>query len=162
MNIRDERAGDEAAIAGVIERAFALTEHSNGTEAQIVERLRAAGALAISLVAERDGAVVGHIAFSPVTVGAARGWFGLGPVAVERGHQGEGIGAALIEAGLARLRSSGANGCVVLGDPRYYARFGFRVIGGLTYPTAPASCFQALTLSGEPPRGEVRYHPAFG
>jgi predicted N-acetyltransferase YhbS len=160
--IREERPGDVETIAGVIERAFAAAEHRDGTEAQIVERLRAAGALALSLVAERDGAVVGHAAFSPVTVNEAQGWFGLGPVAVEPERQGQGIGAALIEAGLARLRSSGAQGCVVLGDPAYYARFGFRVVRGLTYPGAPAEYFQALAFSGHPPRGEVRYHPAFG
>ena len=118
MTVREERAGEAAAIAGVIARAFAGAAHSDGSEARIVEKLRAAGALSVSLVAD-DGSVVGHVGFSPVDVAGAQGWFGLGPVAVEPARQGQGIGAALIEEGLARLRAQGAAGCVVLGDPGY-------------------------------------------
>ena len=160
--IREERADDAEAIAELIERAFAKARHSDGTEALIVARLRAAGTLSVSLVNEIDATIVGHVAFSPVAIERVDRWFGLGPVAVAPQHQGAGIGAALIETGLERLRANGANGCVVLGDPHYYDRFGFRAVGGLVYPGAPAPYFQALAFSGMPPRGKVRYHPAFG
>ena len=106
--------------------------------------------------------MVGHVGFSPVDVAGAQGWFGLGPVAVEPARQGQGIGAALIEKGLARMRAQGAAGCVVLGDPSYYSRFGFRAQAGLNYAAAPAPYFQALAFAGEPAQGEVRYHRAFG
>ena len=162
MTVRKERAGEAAAIAGVIARAFAGAPHSDGTEAQIVERLREAGGLSLSLVAQDSGVIVGHAAFSPVEIGEAQGWFGLGPVAVEPARQGEQIGAALIEAGLERLRAAGAAGCVVLGDPAYYGRFGYAAAPGLSYPGAPKPYFPALAFAGEPPTGEVRYHPAFG
>jgi putative acetyltransferase len=100
---------------------------------------------------------------SPIKVdGADVGWFGLGPVAVRPDLQGRGIGRALVDGVLGRARSMGAAGCVVLGDPAYYARFGFRPFDGLHYPGPPAEYFQALTFRGEPPSGTVAYHPAFG
>ena len=160
--IRAERAGDEPAIAALIEEAFAAAPHSDGNESGIVEALRSAGALAVSLVAEENGDLVGHVAFSPVTVGGeSGGWFGLGPVAVSPSYQGQGIGAALIEAGLEKLRSSDASGCVVLGEPEYYGRFGFRADPRLTFPGPPAEYFQVLRLNDEEAEGEVAYHPAF-
>src|SRR5690348_10587528 len=126
MDIRPEIPADEKAISKVIGAAFLNAEHSGGNEAQIVETLRRAGTLAVSLVAAEDDRIIGHVAFSPVTVdGRSDGWFGLGPVAVEPARQREGTGRALIEAGLATLRDRGSKGCVVLGDPAYYARFGF-------------------------------------
>ena len=115
--IRDERPGDEAAISALITRAFAGSRHGDSGEARIVEALRAAGARSLSRVATRDGRVIGHVAFSPVTIAdRTPHWFGLGPVAVEPGEQRTGIGAALIEDGLTRLRDQGARGCVVGGD----------------------------------------------
>ena len=155
--------GDEAAISSVIAAAFANAEHSDGTEARIVERLRQAGALTLSLVAEDQGSILGHVAFSPVTVdGRNVGWYGLGPVTVEPHSQGGGIGAKLICEGLDRLRAIGANGCVVLGEPDYYGRFGFRADPRLAYPGPPPEYFQALAFAAEIPRGTVAYHPAFG
>ena len=160
--IRAERAGDEHAIAALITETFATAPHSSGTEAKIVEDLRAAGALTVSLVAEQDGRIVGHIAFSPVTVaGEDRGWFGLGPVAVLPKHQAKGIGSALIEAGLAQLRDLGATGCVLLGDPAYYRRFGFGADPRLTFEGPPPEYFQALRLGDDAAEGEVAYQPAF-
>jgi predicted N-acetyltransferase YhbS len=159
--VRAERAGDEGEIHEIIETAFRGAEHSSGTEARIVDALRSAGALAVSLVAIDEG-IAGHAAFSPVTIeGRDINWFGLGPVAVLPDRQGQGIGAALIEAGLAELRASGASGCVVLGDPSYYASFGFKPEPDLRYPGPPPEYFQALSLNGELPGGEVAYHPAF-
>lgn len=160
--IRDERDGDEAAIAALISQAFATAPHSNGSEAKIVDDLRAAGALTLSLVAEQDDRIVGHVAFSPVAVGGEnRGWFGLGPVAVHPEHQGEGLGAKLIEVGLAHLRAIGARGCVLLGEPAYYRRFGFAAEPRLVLTGAPSECFLALRLNDEEAEGEVTYHPAF-
>ena len=123
--------------------------------------MRAAGLLTLSLVAESDG-VVGHVAFSPVEVSdGSSGWFGLGPVAVAPLRQGMGIGGTLIEEGLNQLRQRDAAGCVVLGEPGYYGRFGFRHDPRLTYPGPPPEYFQCLVLNGKPARGEIRYAPAF-
>ena len=142
--------------------AFATAPLSNQAEAAIVDGLRIAGALTISLVAVDDGEVVGHVAFSPVTIcGADPGWFGLGPIAVRPDRQGLCIGQALARAGLARLTTLGAGGAVVLGEPDYYGRFGFKVHSGLWLADVPASHFMALTLSGETPSGQVAYHAAF-
>jgi putative acetyltransferase len=163
MEIRSERTGDESAIASLIERAFALAEHSDGTEAEIVGRLRKAGALTVSLAAVEGKEIIGHAAFSPVTIdGRDIRWFGLGPVAVAPQRQRVGVGAKLIEEGLVQLRQMGANGCVVLGEPAYYGRFGFRAEPRLAYPGPPPEYFQALPFGEAMPGGTVAYHPAFG
>ena len=160
--IREERPGDEQAITALVDAAFRDAPHSDGTEAAIVERLRADGDLALSLVAA-EGSLVGHVAFSPVTLsdGTAR-WYGLGPVAVSPRRQGEGIGTALVRQGLERLQAMEAGGCVVLGEPGYYGRFGFRHDPRLAFPGPPPEYFQRLVLDGEPPAGTVRYARAFG
>lgn len=162
MDIRPERDDEAAAIASVITAAFAGAALSGGNEASIVAGLREAGALTLSLVADDGRQVAGYCAFSPVTVdGRSCGWFGLGPVAVAPAHQRKGIGAALISAGMDALARSGARGCVVLGEPAYYRRFGFGADPGLTYPGPPPAYFQALAFSGETDSGTVDYHPAF-
>lgn len=161
MHIRPEAPGDAAAIAGVVERAFATHPLSTHTEQTIVRSLREAGALSVSLVAEQDRRVVGHIAFSAVRIGdGAPGWYGLGPLAVEPALQRQGIGTALVEAGLERLRALAAAGCVVVGSPAYYGRFGFGA-SGLTYPGVPARNVMARVFAGKAPSGEVAYHAAF-
>ena len=161
--IRPERAGDEAAIHGVVAAAFDGHPHSDGSEPGIVDALRADGDLAISLVAEEGGAIVGHVAFSPVSVSdGSQGWFGLGPAAVDPARQGEGIGTALIERGLDLLRDRGAAGCVVLGNPAYYARFGFAHDPALTYPGPPPEYFQRLVIGNSGAQGVVAYAGAFG
>ncbi|HEY7644997.1 MAG TPA: N-acetyltransferase [Hyphomicrobiales bacterium] len=162
MIIRDETLADLPAIRSVVTAAFQDAPHSGGNEAAIVDALREAGALAVSLVAEDEGAVVGHVAFSPVIInGQDIGWYGLGPVAVLPGKRQRGTGEALIKAGLARIEERGARGCVVLGDPAYYRRFGFRSDPDLRFADAPAAYFQRLVIDGEPPSGVVGYHPAF-
>lgn len=164
MRICAERPGDADAIRAVTQAAFAGAAHSSGTEAAIVAALREAGALTISLVAEDDGDgdIVGHIAISPVSVtGGQPGWFGLGPVSVAPARQGEGIGGLLIRHGLAGLRRAQAAGCVVLGEPAYYRRFGFVSDPALRYGDVPPEYFQRLCFSGTPPTGRVDYHPAF-
>ena len=163
MDIREERQSDAAAIATVTAAAFAGHPHSDGREPAIVAGLRAAGALHLSLLAEEGREVVGHLAFSPVTIGGADlGWLGLGPVSVRPDRQRQGIGAALICAGLARVRRTGVPGVVLLGAPDYYARFGFACHGGLVLPGVPPEYFMALAFGGALPDGEVAYHPAFG
>jgi putative acetyltransferase len=103
-----------------------LAPYSTGTEPRIIDVLRDAGGLTISLVADRRGEVLGHVAFSPVEIDGAPGdWFGLGPVAVAPPFIGLGVGKALIDAGLDRLRRLSAGGCAVLGDPGYCHRYGY-------------------------------------
>ena len=162
MHIRVERPEDAAVIHALTEAAFAGLPFSDGTEARVIAGLRAAGALTLSLVAVEGEAIVGHVAFSPVTVeGRDVGWYGLGPVSVWPARQRGGIGGALIREGLARLTAMGAGGCVLLGDPRYYRRFGFEADPALYQEGAPAWAFQRLALNGPPAKGRVRFHPAF-
>ena len=161
MIIRPERPGDEAAIFALTQAAFADRPFSNGTEGPIVDRLRADGDLVLSLVAERQGRIVGHIAFSPVTVsGERQGLYGLGPVCADPTLRGQGIGSALIREGLARLAD--ARAVFLVSDPAYYARFGFVGDCGLRHGDVPARAVQTLCLDGQPRQGEIRYAPAFG
>jgi putative acetyltransferase len=163
LEIRSERPADVAAIRAVTTVAFKGQPYSNQTEADIVDALRVASALTVSLVATRDDDIVGHIAFSPVTIAEAAGnWYGLGPVSVRPDQQGRGVGQTLIRDGLRQLTLLNAVGCVVLGDPRYYRRFGFDRDPALYCGLGPSSNFQRLVLSGPSPRGPVVYHPAFG
>jgi putative acetyltransferase len=162
MIIRPEHPHDIAAIAAVTAAAFARVAHSDQSEPALIVRLRAAGALHLSLVAEASAGIVGHIAFSRVLIdGQDLGWFGLGPVSVLPDVQGQGIGGKLIRDGLSRLAAEGAAGCVLLGNPAYYQRFGFRNHEGLRYPGPPSVYFQALALAGHVPEAIVTYHPAF-
>ncbi|MEH3119249.1 MAG: N-acetyltransferase [Methylorubrum populi] len=162
MNIRPERPDDIADVQAVTAAAFKDAPYSEQTEPAIITALREADALSLSLVADDDGEVIGHVAFSPVTIDGKSGkWFGLGPVSVEPNRQRRGIGKALICAGLDQLRSFGADGCVVLGDPDYYGRFGFVSGSDLTYEGVPAPYFQSLVFGGEKPNGLVAYHPGF-
>jgi putative acetyltransferase len=160
--VRTETPDDLDAIREVNMAAFESHPFSHQTEHLIVEALRAAGALELSLVAVLDGDVVGHIAFSAAGIGdRSAGWVLLGPVAVLPGHQGEGIGRALVEAGLDSLRSHGARGCVLVGDPAFYGRFGFQQHPGIEWEGVPDENVLCLPMSGEMPAGEVSYHPAF-
>ncbi len=125
--------------------------------------LRESGQLVVSLVAEEENHVIGHVAVSPVTItSGASGWYGLGPVSVAPEQQGKGIGTLLITEALSRLPALGAAGCVVLGEPGYYSRFGFISKSGLALPGVAGAFFQAILFSGALPAGQVKYHPAFG
>ena len=162
LQIRPETANDSAAIEAVTIAAFAHAAHSSHTEQFIVAGLRREGQLSVSLVAERAGVVVGHVAASPVTIDDAHvGWYGLGPVSVIPSLQGQGIGTQLVDSALDLLRRHGASGCVVLGDPAYYRRFGFEATPALALPDVPAEYFQALSFDGTLPQGMVAYHAAF-
>ena len=163
MQIRPEKPADEEFIRAVTTSAFLAAEHSDGNEASIVDGLRNAGALTISLVAANGGNIVGHVAFPPVMIdGILDWWFGLGPVSVDPNCQREGVGSALIEAGLTDLKRQGSKGCVVLGDPAYYRRFGFAVDPDLRLAGAPPEFFQRLSFDQQHHSGIVTYHPAFG
>jgi len=161
--IRGETPLDVTAITEVTVSAFRTLEISDHTEQFIIEALRAAQALTVSLVADVDGRVVGHVAFSPVTVSdGTRDWYGLGPVSVSPEYQHQGIGTALIREGLARLADMGAQGCCLVGHPGYYGRFGFRSLPGLVVEGVPPEVFFALRFDGHTPRGTVAFHDAFG
>jgi len=160
--IRNETESDIKAIAEVTEIAFETLAISRHTEQFIIKALRAAGALTVSLVAEVDGKVVGHVAFSPVTISdGSPDWYGLGPVSVLPEHQRQGIGTALINEGLSRLKARGGKGCVLVGPPEYYQRFGFRNLPALTLEGVPQQYFLALPFGEETPRGIVVFHSAF-
>ncbi|MFO1210876.1 MAG: N-acetyltransferase [Amaricoccus sp.] len=161
ITIRDERPGDAAAIAATVTAAFAAAPHAGGNEAEIVARLRAAGALRLSLVAE-DAGLVGHLGASPASVGKLAGWMAIAPVSVAPAHQRRGVGTLLMRIALDRLQAAGAPGAVLVGDPDWYARFGFAARPGLTVQGVPAQYVLAVPFGSDTPRGEILFHPAFG
>jgi putative acetyltransferase len=160
--IRSETDADVSAIAEVTVAAFRTMPISDHTEQFIIAALRAANALTVSLVAEMDGRVVGHIAFSPVTMSdGSPGWYGLGPVSVLPAYQRQGIGGALIQEGLSRLKGLDARGCCLVGHPAYYHRFGFRHPRGLGHEGVPEDVFFVMSFDGHIPQGSVEFHEGF-
>jgi len=160
--IRGETDADVGAINKVTIAAFKTLEISNQTEQFIIKALRAANALTISLVAELNGRIVGHIAFSPVTISdSTKDWYGLGPVSVLPEYQRQGIGKALIQEGLSRLKGMNAKGCCLVGHPDYYRQFGFKNVPGLVVDGVPEEVFFALPFDKHTPRGSVTFHEAF-
>jgi putative acetyltransferase len=160
--IRNETHEDVCAISEVTIAAFKTLEISNHTEQIIIEALRATKALRLSLVAEADGRVIGHIAFSPVTISdGTRNWYGLGPVSVSPEYQRQGIGKALIQEGLSRLKDMDAQGCCLVGHPDYYRKFGFSNMSGLGHEGVPQEVFFALSFDGHTPQGTVAFHVGF-
>lgn len=163
MRIRQERPADADDITAVTVAAFRDHPYSEHTEQFVIRELRAAGALTVSLVAEMEGRVVGHIACSPVTMSdGTPDWYGLGPVSVLPEHQRQGIGHALIGEGLSSIKALGGRGCALVGDPGYYARFGFRNPAALVHEGVPQAFFMVLPFDDHPvPVGRVEFHPAF-
>jgi len=160
--IRNETVADVSEIAEVTVAAFKTLEISNHTEQFIIAALRAAKALTVSIVAEIDGHVIGHIAFSPVSISdGARNWYGLGPVSVLPKYQRQGIGKALIREGLSRLKDMNARGCCLVGHPDYYRKFGFNNMSGLVLEGVPQEVFFALSFDGNIPQGTVAFHEGF-
>ena len=160
--IRTETDNDINTITEVTVEAFKTLDVSNQTEQYIIDALRAAKALTLSLVAEVGGKVVGHIAFSPVTIAdGTMNWYGLGPVSVLPEYQRKGIGKALIEGGLSRLKDLGAKGCCLVGHPEYYKKFGFENVSGLVLEGVPPEVFFALSFDGHYPQGNVTFHEGF-
>jgi putative acetyltransferase len=162
MIIRKETVEDIEAITEVTIAAFRTLPISNHTEQFIINALRAADALTVSLVAEIDGRVVGHIALSPVTISdGAIGWYGLGPVSVLPEYQKQGIGKSLINEGLSLLKELGGQGCTLVGDPNYYKRLGFQNYPELVYEGVPQEVFLALSFTEKVPKGIVVFHEGF-
>lgn len=160
--VREESPSDIEAIHAVTIAAFKDAPHTAHTEQFIVDALRKSGALFLSLVAEQAGSIVGHVAVSPVTVSdGSSHWYGLGPISVIPELQGQGIGSLLMKEALQRLQDKGAAGCVLLGDPAYYSRFGFKPTPELVLPDVPPEYFQALAFKPPLPHGIVTYHEAF-
>ena len=160
--IRNETAADIPAIEAVTVSAFLNAPHTSHAEQFIVSALRAAGELTVSLVADSDGKVIGHIAASPVSISdGTSAWFGIGPVSVTPEHQRRGVGSRLTREVLRVLRERGAAGCVLLGEPGYYGRFGFRVHPDLILLNVPPGYFQAISFGPSRPQGTVSYHVAF-
>lgn len=160
--IRPESPADTAAIHALTAAAFLNAPHTAHTEQFIVDALRMAGALAISLVAEHNGEVVGHVALSPVSISDdSTGWFGLGPISVKPELQRMGIGSLLMQSALQLLREKNAAGCVLVGDPSFYSRFGFKPEPGLVLTDIPPEYFLALRFGPSMPHGWVTFHEAF-
>lgn len=160
--IRTERPEDPATIRDITQRAFAPMPFSGGYEHDLIDNLRAGGALAISLVAELGGVAVGQVTFSPAfAADGSTGWYALGPIAVDPAHQKKGIGRKLIEGGIVKLRESDAAGCVLVGNPDRYRRFGFRTFPQFAPPGQPAEYFQILPLRATEPGCVVDFHPLF-
>ena len=165
LTIREERPADIPAIYALTTAAFAKTDHGDGNEQEIVNALREDGDLAMSLVATNmDEAIIGHIAFSPVTISdGTQGWYAAGPISVIPTRQRAGIGSQIATEALERMIAMGAKGIVLLGDPVYYKRFGFTHDPDLILPGFPPEYFQARVLGDGPsPKGTVRYARAFG
>jgi len=160
--IRAERPIDVESISEITREAFMSHAHSGHTEHFIINALRASGVLSVSLVAELNEQVVGHVAFSPVVIeDGTTGWYGLGPLAVKPQLQGQGIGQSLVRTGLATIRLRDARGCVVFGAAKYYERFGFRNCTNLMLEGLPREYFHCLPFRDAMPSGLVTYHPAF-
>ena len=143
MIIQRERAGDIAGVREVETLAFGRAE-----EAALVDALRSHGRATLSLVALESGLVVGHVLFSPARIGETP-VEGRGPVAVRPGWQGQGIGSALIRAGLDAMRQAGRRIVIVEGNPKYYQRFGFQDAAplGITCQfDPPPGCFMLQAL----------------
>ena len=162
MILRNETAADLESITEVTKAAFKNHPISNQTEQFIIKSLREAGELAVSIVAEIDGCVVGHIAFSRIKIsGGAKDWYGLGPISVLPEHQKQGIGKSLVNEGLTLLKESGGQGYALIGDPNYYKRFGFKNFPELVHEGVPQEVFLVLGFNEKIPQGTVEFHESF-
>ena len=161
-NIRSENPSDLDGIEAVTIAAFKNHPYSNQKAHLIIAQLRAQGSLTVSLVAEAHGRVIGHVAFSEVSInGEYPSVYGLGPVSVDPAYQHQGVGSQLIRRGLDEIRKMNAKGCVLLGEPEYYQRFGFTVNESVTLAGVPPEHFLSLSFDKTLPSGEVNYHEAF-
>ena len=162
LSIRKEEPIDYDVIYRLTQIAFEPKAFSDGTEADVIDRLRTSGDLTLSFVAEIESEVVGHIAFSPVVIGRlTTGWYGLGPISVHPDHQRKGIGSALVNEGLVSLKNRHADGCALIGDPKFYSRFGFVADGEVQYQDVPDKNVQHLNFGELRPQGELVFSPAF-
>ena len=160
--IRDQTEADFAAVHQLVIAAFKTLPVASGTEQFIMDTLWKTGAATVALVAERGGAIVGQAAFSKALIGGQdTGWHGCGPVAVLPELHKQGVGSALMRAGLEKLRALGSKGCVVVGDPAYYPHFGFRQAPDMFIPDVPPEAVMAIRFAGDMPKGEVAFDKAF-
>jgi putative acetyltransferase len=160
--IRPETPADYDAIHDVTARAFAPMPYAQGDEQLLIGKLRDADALALSLVAEGDGTIVGQVSFSPAfAVDGTAGWYALGPISVEPSLKHQGIGSQLIHAGIAWLHEQKAAGCILIGNPAYYSRFGFLSFPELAPVGMPAQYYQILPLRVAQPNVVVAFHSLF-
>lgn len=163
LSVREERSDDLKAIREINRGAFGRDD-----EARLVDALRAEGAVIVSLVAEEDGRVVGHILFSMLPITTEAGTLSaaaLAPMAVRPDLQRRGIGSALVWRGIEACGERGLSAVVVLGHPGYHPRFGFSPVAGrLRDPFSAGDAFMALELVPDALTvpGTVRYAPAFG
>ena len=162
ITVRPEKGEDKPLITRITKAAFEDHPYSHQTEHLMVNQMRDSDGLALSLMAEIDGIIVGHIAFSKVFIdGKDLGWYAVGPLSVDPEYQRKGVGSALVHDGLSKMRESDAKGIVLVGDPAYYKRFGFRQGTTLTFHEVPAENFLVLPLKLDEPEGEVSFHAAF-
>ena len=162
MILRKETVADIEAITEVTTAAFRNHPISNHTEQLIIKALRDANALTISLVAEIDGRIVGHIAFSPVIISdGTKDWYGLGPVSVLPDYQKQGIGKSLVNQGLSLLKEMGGKGCALVGDPNYYKRYGFKNYPEFIHESVPQKVFLSLPFNEKVPQGTITFHEGF-
>ncbi len=160
--IRDQKTCDFAVVRELVSAAFKTLPVACGREQFVMDALWTTGAASVALVAQDGGEIVGQAAFSKVMVGGQDvGWHGCGPVSVLPARHKQGIGSALMRAGLERLRALGSKGCVVVGDPNYYPRFGFTNTDAMFETGVPLEVFMAIRFAGEMPKGEVKFDEAF-
>ncbi len=162
VEIGPEKAEDKKAIYDLTERAFAPKPFSEGDEQDLINALRDHDALTISLVAKHDNKLVGHIAFSPAFPDdGSDGWYALGPVSVEPESQKFGVGSQLIHKGLNMLQDRNAHGCILIGNPDYYKRFGFEAAPDSCPDGEPSEYFQMIAFQGKKPEQIIYFHELF-
>jgi putative acetyltransferase len=162
IEIRDEFPIDYEQITKITIAAFTGHPYSNCKEYILVQKLREKKSMTVSLVAIVNGEVAGHIAFSPVLIaGKSCDWYGVGPLSVNPELQKQGIGSALMKAGIEKIKALGGKGCVLVGDPDYYVRFGYRNSDVMTFSHAPKENFMIIEFGGGEIPGEVDFDAAF-
>ena len=162
LEIRAETDEDQPGIRELTESAFRGRPYAGGDEQDVIDRLRQAEVMTLSLVAVDAGELTGQITFSPAEVDDGSGpWFALGPVSVRPDRQGEGIGSKLILEGIKQISALGALGCILTGNPDYYRRFGFELSYANTPSNEPAEFFMIKLLDGKQPDGRFAFHRAF-
>lgn len=161
MLIRPERAGEEQEIYNLTKRAFAPMPFGDEDDAGLTDALRESGDLFLSLIAEENSRIIGHLALSPVAItGTAARWMGLGPISVEPERQRQGIGSTLVQSAMTYCRTNEISGIALIGNPAVYGPMGFQSNHAFTYRDLSNQLVQYLTLSGSDPVGELTFAPA--
>ena len=162
ITIRSEEERDIEAIHSITIEAFKTVAISNKTEQFIIKALRRANALSVSLVAEVEDTVIGHIAFSPIVISdGSTDWYTLGPISVKPAFQKNGVGGALIEKGISMVKKTGGRGCLLVGDPKYYSRYGFKTDSRLSIDGVPPDVLLVQPFFEPVPEGKVQLHEGF-